>query len=70
MIKVERVAAKIAGTGAALGGAFKLVVDVEGRPIKDKDKPARVRFAGLTVFERDESGRQHVLWFRIRDVRR
>ena len=70
MSKVVDAAKKAAGGAAALGTAYKMLVTVEGRPIKDKDKPAKVKLGGLTVFERDESGRQHVLWFRIRDVRR
>lgn len=53
----------------ALVTAAKLV-SVDGRPVLDKDKPAKIKIAGLTVFERDAAGKQHVLWFRIRDVRR
>lgn len=70
MSKVVKTAEKLAGTAAAAGTAFKLLVSIEGRPVKDKDKPAKVKLAGLTVFERDSEGRQHVLWFRIRNARK
>lgn len=65
-------AANKAARGAALvGGALTVLgFAVEGRPIKDKTKPAKVKFLHLPWFERLENGKQYVLWFRIRDVRR
>lgn len=63
--------AKKAARAAAAVGAVAAIVGYqqEGRPIKDKGAPAKVRALGLTLFERDESGRQWVLWFRIRNAR-
>lgn len=64
--------ARTAATGAGLVGSAlsALSLSVEGRPIKEKDKPAKVTLLGLPWFERDENGKQYVLWFRIRDVRK
>lgn len=70
MAEVEEAARKVARGAAVIGAVAAIVgVKVEGQPVKRKDQPARVRALGLTVFERDESGRQFVLWFRIRNAR-
>jgi hypothetical protein len=64
-------AKKLAGIASAAGAvASALGFSIEGRPIKDKDKPAKVKALGLPWFEREANGKQYVLWFRIRDVRR
>jgi hypothetical protein len=63
-------ARQVAGAASTVGAVISIMASVEGRPIKEKDKPARVKVLGLPVFERLESGKQYVLWFRIRDVRR
>jgi hypothetical protein len=63
-------ARKVAGAGGAAAAAYALVVRVEGKPIREKDKPATIAIAGLKVFERDAEGRQWLAFFRIRDARK
>lgn len=67
-VEAAKKAAKVAGTAAAVATVIGL--RVEGRPVKAKDQPAKVRALGLTWFERDGDGRQWVLWFRIRNARK
>jgi hypothetical protein len=64
MSKISDGATKVS-TAVALA---KLVFTKEGRPIIDRDKPGKYKLFGATVFERDADGKQHVLWFRIRDA--
>jgi hypothetical protein len=69
--KVIDTAKKVVGAvGTAATIASLVGFKVEGRPVKDKSKPAKVKALGLPWFERDVDGKQYVLWFRIRDVRR
>lgn len=72
-MSVDELGDKVRRTAGIAGGLIALgsvLVQVDGRPVKEKEKPAKVRVFGLPVFERLESGKQYVLWFRIRDVRR
>ncbi len=66
---IVKAAKKVAGVASSAGAAYELLVKVEGKPVREKGKPAKVLFCGWTVFERDEDGKQHVAWFRIRDAR-
>jgi len=67
---LEDKAKKAAGLAAGAALLGKLVVQVEGRPVKQRGKPAKVRVLGLPVFERLDDGRQYLLWWRIRDARK
>jgi len=64
-----KAAKKLAGATGAASTAYELLISVEGKPVRERGKPAAVRFCGLLVFERDENGVQHVGPFRIRDAR-
>lgn len=63
-------ARQAAGAAGLVATAAALLVQVDGRPVKAKDEPAKVRVLGIPVFERLPNGKQYILWFRIRDVRR
>lgn len=71
MTELEDKVKRAAGIVGGLATVGALVVQVQGRPVKDKSQPAKVTaFRVLPLFERTPEGRQYVLWFRIRDVRR
>lgn len=65
-------ATKVAAGAGAAATAFGLLFRVEGKPVREKDKPASVKLAGVVpLFERDPDGKQYLFGiFRIRDVRR
>lgn len=45
-------AKKAAAAGGAAVAAYGILVRVEGRPIRERDKAAKVKVAGIPVFER------------------
>lgn len=49
--KIAKVS-KAAGTASAL---YAVTVKVEGKPVREPDKPAAVKLFGLTIFRRTDS---------------
>ncbi len=50
----KKTAAKVA-TAVAIGKVVYAKLAVEGKPVREPDKPAAVKLFGLTIFRRTES---------------
>jgi hypothetical protein len=56
-------AKRVASAGGAAVTAYSLLVRVEGRPIRERDKPAKVKVAGIPMFERDAELNRYLFGF-------
>lgn len=56
-------AKKLATAGGTAAAAYGILVRVEGHPLRERDKPAKVKVAGIPFFERTETGDRYVLRF-------
>lgn len=53
-------AAKLGSVGYAL---YNALVKIDGKPVQERDRPAKVRIAGIPVFTRDEDGNRTLFGF-------
>lgn len=55
MTKIEDGIKRVGGAAGTVMTVYQLAVQVEGKPIQDRTKPATVRVFGLAIFTRDEN---------------
>lgn len=51
--KAKQAIGAATATIATAKGVYELAVTVEGRPVRERLKPAKIKILGFTLFERD-----------------
>jgi hypothetical protein len=61
--KAKRAISTASGAVSVASGLYSLAVSVEGRPIRDKLSPSKVRILGIPLFERNANLERYWLGF-------